>query len=167
MCVWLCSAARAWQKLRAFATDAGRVAQPEPRGSRRSTALGLLLSPSTVMANSLKVVVAADDSDGYETLVMGAGAQTLCVVDVYSSWCGPCEALSRKIGTLYNELGEFDIKFVQAKADAIKVLAEFALPARSKPLFLFIKGGREVARMDGANPVELEKLVTANATKRQ
>ena len=30
-----------------------------------------------------------------------------------------------------------------------------------------IKGGREVARMDGANPVELEKLVTANATKRQ
>ena len=145
----------------------GRVAQPEPRGSRRSTALGLLLSLSTVMANSLKVVVAADDSDGYETLVMGAGARTLCVVDVYSSWCGPCEALSRKVGTLYNELGEFDSKFVQAKADAIKVLAEFALPARSKPLFLFIKGGKEVARMDGANPVELEKLVTANATNRQ
>ena len=52
-------------------------------------------------------------------------------------------------------------------ADAIKALAEFAVPARSKPLFLFIKGGKEVARMDGANPIELEKLVTANATKRQ
>ena len=150
-----------------------RVSNRREAGSRnhaargRSTALGLLLSPSAAMANSLKVVVAADDSEGYETLVMGAGAATLCVVDVYNSWCGPCEALSRKIGTLYNELGEFDIKFVQAKADAIKALAEFALPARSKPLFLFIKGGREVARMDGANPVELEKLVTANATKRQ
>ena len=56
---------------------------------------------------------------------------------------------------------------MQAKADAIKALAEFAVPARSKPLFLFIKGGKEVARMDGANPIELEKLVTANATKRQ
>lgn len=130
-------------------------------------ALGLLLPPSAAMANSLKVVVAADDSDGYETMVLGAGAGTLCVVDVYNSWCGPCEALSRKIGTLFNELGEFDIKFVQAKADAIKALAEFAVPARSKPLFLFIKGGKEVARMDGANPIELEKLVTANATKRQ
>ena len=132
-----------------------------------AVALGLLLPPSGAMANSLKVVVAADDSDGYETMVLGAGAGTLCVVDVYNSWCGPCEALSRKIGTLFNELGEFDIKFVQAKADAIKALAEFAVPARSKPLFLFIKGGKEVARMDGANPIELEKLVTANATKRQ
>ena len=119
------------------------------------------------LGEELGVVVAADDSDGYETMVLGAGAGTLCVVDVYNSWCGPCEALSRKIGTLFNELGEFDIKFVQAKADAIKALAEFAVPARSKPLFLFIKGGKEVARMDGANPIELEKLVTANATKRQ
>ena len=132
-----------------------------------AVALRLLLPPSGTMANSLKVVVAADDSDGYETMVLGAGEGTLCVVDVYNSWCGPCEALSRKIGTLFNELGEFDIKFVQAKADAIKALAEFAVPARSKPLFLFIKGGKEVARMDGANPIELEKLVTANATKRQ
>ena len=95
-------------------------------------------------------MVAADDSDGYETMVLGAGAGTLCVVDVYNSWCGPCEALSRKIGTLFNELGEFDIKFVQAKADAIKALAEFAVPARSKPLFLFIKGGKEVDRVEGA-----------------
>ena len=112
------------------------------------------------MANSLKFVVAADDSDGYETMVLGAGP-------VYNSWCGPCEALSRKIGALFNELGEFDIKFVQAKADAIEALAEFAEPARSKPLFLFLKGGKEVGRMDGANPVELGKLVTKNATKKQ
>ena len=60
----------------------------------------------------------------------------------------------------------YDIKFVQAKADAIAVLAEFAQPARSKPLFLFVKGGKEVGRMDGADPVELGKLVTANATKK-
>ncbi len=147
-------------------TARNRPPQPDTRRGRPS-AVGLLLPPSAAMANSLKIVLAADDSDGYEAMVMGAGAATLCVVDVYNSWCGPCEALSRKIGTLYHELGEFDIKFVQAKADAIKALAEFALPARSKPLFLFIKGGKEVARMDGANPVELEKLVTANATKRQ
>ena len=147
----------------------GRAKTKQPRSLPAvwAVALGLLLPPSGAMANSLKVVVAADDSDGYETMVLGAGAGTLCVVDVYNSWCGPCEALSRKIGTLFNELGEFDIKFVQAKADAIKALAEFAVPARSKPLFLFIKGGKEVARMDGANPIELEKLVTANATKRQ
>ena len=61
----------------------------------------------------------------------------------------------------------YDIKFVQAKADAIEALAEFAEPARSKPLFLFLKGGKEVGRMDGANPVELGKLVTKNATKKQ
>ena len=56
---------------------------------------------------------------------------------------------------------------MQAKADAIEALAEFAEPARSKPLFLFLKGGKEVGRMDGANPVELGKLVTKNATKKR
>ena len=117
------------------------------------------------MANSLKFVVAADDSDGYETMVLGAGAGTLCVVDVYNSWCGPCEALSRKIGTLFNELGEFDIKFVQAKADAIKALAEFAVPARSKPLFLFIKGGKEVGSMQGADEGALREKIEALAGK--
>ena len=56
---------------------------------------------------------------------------------------------------------------MQAKSDSIELLAEFADPARSKPLFLFIKGGEEVARMDGANPVELGKLVTKLATKKE
>ena len=60
----------------------------------------------------------------------------------------------------------FDIRFVQAKADAIELLAEFADPPRSKPMFLFMKGGAEKARLEGANPIELGKLVTKLAQKK-
>ena len=58
------------------------------------------------------------------------------------------------------------MKFVQAKADDIELLAEFAEPARSKPVFLFIKGGDTLAKIDGANPVMLGKLVTQHAKKK-
>ena len=60
----------------------------------------------------------------------------------------------------------FDIRFVQAQADAIELLAEFADPPRSKPMFLFMKGGAEKARLEGANPIELGKLVTKLAQKK-
>ncbi len=58
----------------------------------------------------------------------------------------------------------YDIKFVQAQADEIEQLAE--QKEKSKPLFLLYKNGGEVARMVGANAMELQRQVTKHAKKK-
>jgi len=119
------------------------------------------------MAASTKFIVSCEDDEAYKAVVMTAPKNTLCVVDVYCEWCGPCDALQRKQQILYSDMADFDIRFVQAASDTIESLAEFAEPARSKPLFLFVKGGSQVGKIDGADPVELAKLVTKFASKKE
>ena len=47
-------------------------------------------------------VQVSDDAD-YKDAVLDAPRGTLCVVDVYASWCGPCDALNKKITNLYQD----------------------------------------------------------------
>ena len=48
------------------------------------------------------IVQVSDDAD-YKDAVLDAPRGTLCVVDVYASWCGPCDALNKKITNLYQD----------------------------------------------------------------
>jgi len=57
-----------------------------------------------------------------------------------------------------------DIKFVQAQSDGIEALADYR--ERSKPLFLLYKGGSECARMEGANALELGRVVLSKASSK-
>ena len=132
------------------------------------------------------IVQVADDAD-YKDAVLDAPRGTLCVVDVYASWCGPCDALNKKITNLYQDNTEcaaaaaappsprrpltrsratlrLDIKFVQAQSDGIEALADYR--ERSKPLFLLYKGGSECARMEGANALELGRVVLSKASSK-
>ena len=58
----------------------------------------------------------------------------------------------------------FDLKFVQAQVDDIELLN--ANDKSSKPYFLFYKNGSEVAKVTGANAVEIEQHVQKHATKK-
>ena len=136
------------------------------------------------------IVQVSDDAD-YKDAVLDAPRGTLCVVDVYASWCGPCDALNKKITNLYQDNTEcaaataaaaaavpsaprpltrsratrrLDIKFVQAQSDGIEALADYR--ERSKPLFLLYKGGSECARMEGANALELGRVVLSKASSK-
>ena len=141
------------------------------------------------------IVQVSDDAD-YKDAVLDAPRGTLCVVDVYASWCGPCDALNKKIPNLYQDNTEcaaagaaappppappplspaprpltrsrairrLDIKFVQAQSDGIEALADYR--ERSKPLFLLYKGGSECARMEGANALELGRVVLSKASSK-
>ena len=55
--------------------------------------------------------------------MLEARPTTLCAVDVYSSVFGPCDALDKKITSMYG--GDEDITFIQAQADSIELLAEY------------------------------------------
>ena len=63
--------------------------------------LGHLGSPLVAMAARF-IVQVSDDAD-YKDAVLDAPRGTLCVVDVYASWCGPCDALNKKITNLYQD----------------------------------------------------------------
>ena len=154
----------------------------------RRVCLGHLGSPLLAMAARF-IVQVSDDAD-YKDAVLDAPRGTLCVVDVYASWCGPCDALNKKITNLYQDNTEcapppppprrhrprrrpltlsratrrLDIKFVQAQSDGIEALADYR--ERSKPLFLLYKGGSECARMEGANALELGRVVLSKASSK-
>uniref|UniRef100_A0A7S4I1X1 Thioredoxin domain-containing protein n=1 Tax=Prymnesium polylepis TaxID=72548 RepID=A0A7S4I1X1_9EUKA len=113
---------------------------------------------------ALKFITSVKTNDEYKSMVLEASATTLCVVDAYASWCGPCDALGKKIGNLYQDMMDYDIKWVQAQVDDIELLEEQI--EKSKPLFLFIKGGEEVARMPGASAVELQSQVEKLSIKK-
>mmetsp|Transcript_43031 Transcript_43031/g.71523 ORF Transcript_43031/g.71523 Transcript_43031/m.71523 type:complete len:117 (-) Transcript_43031:216-566(-) len=114
---------------------------------------------------SLKFIVPCKDNVSFKNVVLAAPSGCLCVIDAYSEWCGPCEALNRKLQALYMDMSEYDIKFVQAMADSIDCLAEQA--QHSKPLFLFYKDGQEIARLEGANACEMMRMVEANAERKE
>ena len=77
----------------------GKV-QGDGFNSRRRV-LGHLGSPLLAMAARF-IVQVSDDAD-YKDAVLNAPRGTLCVVDVYASWCGPCDALNKKITNLYQD----------------------------------------------------------------
>mmetsp|Transcript_6983 Transcript_6983/g.11735 ORF Transcript_6983/g.11735 Transcript_6983/m.11735 type:complete len:118 (-) Transcript_6983:210-563(-) len=113
---------------------------------------------------ALKFIVSAKDNDAFRAHVLEASASTLCVVDCHAGWCGPCDSLNKKIQNLYQDMIEFDLKFVQAQVDDIELLN--ANDKSSKPYFLFYKNGSEVAKVTGANAVEIEQHVQKHATKK-
>ncbi|KAL3934051.1 MAG: hypothetical protein SGPRY_000007 [Prymnesium sp.] len=77
---------------------------------------------------ALKFVTVVKTNEEYKSVVLEAAGAALCVVDCYASWCGPCDALSKKISSIYQDMLDFDIKFVQAQVDDIDVL-EFQVAA--------------------------------------
>jgi len=54
---------------------------------------------------ALKFASHATDNDTWKETVLDAGP-TLCVIDAYSKWCGPCDALNKRVQNLYQDLIE-------------------------------------------------------------
>ena len=73
---------------------------------------------------------------------------SLCVVDFWATWCGPC----RMIAPIIEELAkEYDGKINVGKCDVEEcddIAAQFGI--RNIPTILFFKGGEVVDKMVGA-----------------
>jgi thioredoxin-like negative regulator of GroEL len=59
---------------------------------------------------SLKFIVSVSDNTSWQNVVVNAPPTTLCVVDVFTEWCGPCTALDHKLQQLHVDLVGCDIK---------------------------------------------------------
>ena len=75
------------------------------------------------------------------------------VIDFFATWCGPCQMIAPK----YEQLAEKfpTITFLKVDCDQSSDLAE-AFGVRSLPTFVFLKSGKQVTRISGA---DLNKLI--------
>ena len=81
----------------------------------------------------------------------------LVVVDVHSSWCGPCTAIHSVFKRFFYEYSERNIKFYAADCDAIETLANFR--GSSQSIFLFFVDGQLQETIFGVVMPEIVKNI--------
>ena len=81
----------------------------------------------------------------------------LTVVDVYSEWSGPCNAMTGFLKKMKVEINDDLLNFAMAKTDQIPQLKHFQ--GQCKPIWLFIASGSPVAVVHGANAPLLGKMI--------
>jgi len=86
------------------------------------------------------------------------------VVDFTASWCGPCKIIT----PFYSELSEKYPQLVFLKVD-VEEMPELSATwdVQAMPTFFFVKDGKQIDKLVGANKPELEKKVISYATAPQ
>lgn len=91
------------------------------------------------------VKVAVDPSD--------IPQQGCVVIDFFATWCGPC----KRIAPTYEKLSEAftNITFLKVDVDESAELVNM-YDISAMPTFVFLKNGKEVKRVEGADMTGLE-----------
>ncbi|CED83891.1 Thioredoxin [Phaffia rhodozyma] len=104
---------------------------------------------------SIKIASSASEFDSF---VSSAGSSGLVVVDFHATWCGPCHAIAPVFEKLAKQYPT--TTFVKVDTDANRsVASRFSISAM--PTFVFLRNGKEVDRLKGANPSKLASLVAS------
>ena len=76
------------------------------------------------------------------------------VLDFFADWCGPCKTIAPKFAELESVF--HSVTFLKANVDDSEMLAEqFKITAM--PTFVFLKNGKVVGRVEGA---DLNKIIS-------
>jgi len=98
--------------------------------------------------------------DELSGLLKEAG-EKLTVIDFHATWCGPCHAIAPKYEALANEFT--NVNFTKCDVDAVPAIArEYSVAAM--PTFVFIKNGKKVDQVRGADPRALEATIRSHAS---
>lgn len=77
-------------------------------------------------------------------------------IDFYATWCGPCRMISPRFEQFSEKFA--NIHFVKVDVDQAQEIAA-AMSITAMPTFIFFKGGKEVTKVIGADPSELESAL--------
>lgn len=86
-----------------------------------------------------------------------ATSKSLVVVDVFTTWCGPCKILSPKLDMMEAEFT--NVKFVKVDADKMSSYADDN-GVNALPTIILFKNGKEVERIAGLNERSLRDAIT-------
>ncbi len=79
--------------------------------------------------------------------------QGAVVIDFFATWCGPCKRIAPTFEKLAQSLSS--IVFLKVDVDESPELVN-SFDVSSMPTFVFLKDGKEVKRVEGADMVQLE-----------
>jgi len=80
---------------------------------------------------------------------LGGTAKTPLILDVYATWCGPCQLMSPQFSAAAEELGT-KIRFAKMDSDKYPMWSSKLNVGGLPTVIVFSKEGKEVARQEGA-----------------
>lgn len=84
----------------------------------------------------------------------------LLVIDAFAVWCGPCRTLAPKLEEMAAKYPS--VQIVKVDVDELSSFADrYSISAM--PTILFVKAGRVVDRVEGANPPLIENKIRQHA----
>ncbi len=83
----------------------------------------------------------------------------ISVVDFYATWCGPCKKISPEIEKLANTYTNIFFYKVNVEEPELVDLCNNVMSIESMPTFCFFLGGRLETEVEGANLVEIIKII--------
>ncbi|OIW03514.1 hypothetical protein TanjilG_31027 [Lupinus angustifolius] len=96
-----------------------------------------------------------------EHIQKGNETKKLIVVDFTATWCGPC----RFIAPIFAEIAKKtpEVTFLKVDVDELKTVAE-EWGVEAMPTFLFVKEGKVVDKVVGANKEDLHLKIAKHST---
>ena len=110
------------------------------------------------MAEKLERILVTDEHH-FKDMVKAADDPRLFIIDVFSSWCGPCNAILPTLKSLFATMENFSDRCSYLACDAALVPELSKDGASSMPKFFLYKDGNKVAEIIGANAPLLKQKV--------
>mmetsp|Transcript_33196 Transcript_33196/g.87243 ORF Transcript_33196/g.87243 Transcript_33196/m.87243 type:complete len:250 (+) Transcript_33196:1-750(+) len=96
----------------------------------------------------------------FDKIIKSARSKQLVVVDFAASWCGPCQQIAPKFEAMAAAMPH--VKFLKVDVDECKDLSQ-QYGVQSMPTFKFLKAGKEVDEMKGADEGALREKIESMA----
>ena len=87
---------------------------------------------------------------------MNANSNKSVVLDFFATWCGPCRSIAPQVDQFAKQYP--NIAFAKIDVDENQEIAA-AHKIRSMPTFLFIKNGKKVAEVNGADANRIQQYL--------
>merc|ERR1712137_115642 len=107
-----------------------------------------------LQSHNMAASIVSNNSHFQELITQAKNAGALCVVDFWANWCEPCQHMNN----VFQQLAKSYPKhfFLQVEAEVIDEAAE-QYDISSVPTFVFIRNGKEIDRLTGADALMLAK----------